>query len=273
MATFASRLKELREEKGLTQEQLSVRLNVGRSAVGMYEAGKRVPRFETIDKFADFFDVSPDYMRGKVDNKHEWLLTPEEQAEMFEKVKAAALKEGKSLPPGVESLPDLCNWVDFERMKEIMKSQRNYIRTLEKQNSDFRENRAAVRIPVLGRVVAGIPLEAITDIIDYEEIPPSMARTGKFFALQVRGKSMEPTLRNGDVVIVRQQPNVENGEIAIVLVNGDEATVKEVKESPAGITLIGHNVAVYTPHFYTRDQIESLPITILGKVVELRRKF
>lgn len=131
----------------------------------------------------------------------------------------------------------------------------------------------SILIPVLGRIVAGEPIDAITDIIDYEEITPRMAQKGKHFALMVRGKSMEPTLHEGDVVIVRQQSEVENGEIAIVLINGDEATVKEIREDPAGLTLIGHNVAVYTPHFYTRDQIESLPITILGKVVELRRKF
>lgn len=130
-----------------------------------------------------------------------------------------------------------------------------------------------VRIPVLGRVVAGIPLEAITDIIDYEEIPAQMAKSGTYFALQVKGQSMEPTLHEGDVVIVRQQPEVENGEIAIVLVNGDEATVKEVKEGPDGLTLIGHNVGVYSPHFYTREQIQNLPVRIIGKVVELRRKF
>lgn len=130
-----------------------------------------------------------------------------------------------------------------------------------------------VRIPVLGRVVAGIPIEAITDIIDYEEIPAQMAKGGTYFALQVKGRSMEPTLHEGDVVIVRQQPEVENGEIAIVLINGDEATVKEVKESPEGLTLIGHNVAIYTPHFYNRKEIEALPVQILGKVVELRRKF
>ena len=130
-----------------------------------------------------------------------------------------------------------------------------------------------VRIPVLGRVVAGIPLEAITDIIDYEEIPAQMAKSGTYFALQVKGRSMEPTLHEGDVVIVRQQPEVENGEIAIVLVNGNDATVKEVKEGPDGLTLIGHNVGVYSPHFYTREQIQDLPIRILGKVVELRRKF
>ncbi|WP_200820220.1 LexA family protein [Acidaminococcus provencensis] len=129
------------------------------------------------------------------------------------------------------------------------------------------------RIPVLGKVVAGVPINAVTDISGFEEIPEQMGRAGEFFALEIKGRSMEPTLHEGDVVIVRQQPEVENGEIAIVLINGDEATVKEVKESPEGLTLIGHNVAIYTPHFYNRKEIESLPIQILGKVVELRRKF
>lgn len=130
-----------------------------------------------------------------------------------------------------------------------------------------------VRIPVLGRVVAGIPIEAVEEIIDYEEIPKSMAATGEFFALQVKGDSMLPTLKDGDVVIVKKQPTVDSGDIAIILVNGNEATVKEVKESPAGITLIGHNVAVYTPQFYSNEEIKSLPVQVLGKVVEMRRKF
>lgn len=130
-----------------------------------------------------------------------------------------------------------------------------------------------VRIPVLGRVVAGIPIEAIEEILDYEEITPEMAATGDFFALQVRGDSMLPTLKDGDVVIVKKQPTVDSGDIAIVLVNGNDATVKEIKESPAGITLIGHNVAVYTPHFYSNADIKNLPVQVLGKVVEMRRKF
>lgn len=130
-----------------------------------------------------------------------------------------------------------------------------------------------VRIPVLGRVVAGIPIEAVEEILDYEEITPELAATGEFFALQVKGSSMEPTLRDGDVVIVKKQPTVDSGDIAIVLVNGNDATVKEIKESPAGITLIGHNAAIYTPQFYSNKEIQNLPIQIIGKVVEMRRKF
>lgn len=130
-----------------------------------------------------------------------------------------------------------------------------------------------IRIPVLGRVVAGIPIEAVEEILDYEEITPELAATGEFFALKIRGHSMEPRMMEGDVVIVRKQEYVESGDVAIVLVNGNEATVKRVKKQEEGITLIATNTSVYEPHFYSNKEIKNLPVQILGKVVELRGKF
>lgn len=129
-----------------------------------------------------------------------------------------------------------------------------------------------IRIPVLGRVAAGIPIEAITDIEDWEEIPQSMAKTGEYFALKIAGKSMEPRMMDGDVVIVRRQPDVDSGDIAVVLVNGNDATVKQISKSDAGLTLIGWNPSVYTPKTYNRKECKELPVTILGKVVEIRGK-
>lgn len=131
---------------------------------------------------------------------------------------------------------------------------------------------APTRIPVLEKVVAGIPLGAIEDIIDYEEIPHSMAKSGDYFALQIKGDSMEPRIKEGDVVIVRKQPDVESGEVAIVLVNGDEATIKKVQKFNGGINLVPSNPA-YEVKTYSNDDIESLPVSIIGKVVELRAKF
>lgn len=130
-----------------------------------------------------------------------------------------------------------------------------------------------VRIPVLGRVVAGIPIEAVQEILDYEEITPELAATGEFFALQVKGDSMLPKLEEGDIVIVKKQADVETGDIAIVLVNGDEATIKQVKKVTGGIMLYGFNPDVYEPHFYSNQQIEELPVRILGKVIESRRSW
>ena len=128
-----------------------------------------------------------------------------------------------------------------------------------------------IRVPVLGRVAAGIPIDAIEDVIDWEDISTAAAGDGEYFGLQIKGHSMEPKISDGDVVIVRRQPDVDSGDIAVVLVNGDDATVKKVKKSPQGVTLIPSNPA-YEPMYYSNEEIESLPVQILGRVVELRAK-
>lgn len=135
-----------------------------------------------------------------------------------------------------------------------------------------RDNGSNNLIPVLGRVVAGIPIDAIEEIIDYEEIPQAMAKNGEYFALQIKGNSMEPKFSEGDVVIVRKQEDVDSGDIAIVLVNGNEATVKKLKKFNGGINLIPTNPD-YDVITYTTDDVEKLPVRVLGKVVELRAKF
>lgn len=129
-----------------------------------------------------------------------------------------------------------------------------------------------VWVPVLGKVAAGIPIEAVENIDDYEEITAEMAAAGKHFALRIQGDSMAPRIADGDVVIVRQQTDCENNDVAVVLVDGAAATVKRIKKSSAGITLIAGNAA-YEPVFYSNEDIERLPVTIVGKVVELRAKF
>lgn len=130
----------------------------------------------------------------------------------------------------------------------------------------------AVQIPVLGYVRAGIPMNAIENILDYEEISQAQARTGDFFGLQIKGDSMEPRITEGDVVIVKKQETVENGEIAVILVNGDDATVKKFYKTEAGVKLVSTNPK-YDPFFYTPAEVNNLPVTIIGKVVELRAKF
>ena len=127
-------------------------------------------------------------------------------------------------------------------------------------------------IPVIGDVAAGIPIEAITDIVDYEEIDAATAASGDFFARRIKGSSMEPRIREGDVVIVRKQDDAETGDTAVVLVNGDSATVKKIKKMPDGIQLIPTNPA-YDPMYYTAAEVETLPVRIIGRVVELRGKF
>ena len=129
-----------------------------------------------------------------------------------------------------------------------------------------------VKINVLGRVAAGIPIEAIEDIIDTEEITEEMARTGKFFGLQIKGDSMTPNICNGDIVIVRQQDDAENGDVVIATINGNDAVCKRLRKYKEGIELISNNPS-YDPMEFSNKDIAETPVKILGKVVELRRKF
>ena len=132
--------------------------------------------------------------------------------------------------------------------------------------------KASISVPVLGTIAAGIPIDAITEILDYEEIPEAMANDGsEYFALKIKGHSMEPRIWNGDVVIVRKQEDCDNGQIAIVCINGDEATCKRIKKEKSGVFLISLNSA-YEPMFYSNQEIEELPVRILGRVVEVRGK-
>lgn len=201
------KLKELRESKGLSLEQLSQELHINKSTLSRIENGLREPKQSFIEDCAKYFKVSIDYLLGL-----------------------------------------------------------NDVKNISNTNS-------GVKIPVLGKVVAGIPIEAVQDIIDYEEIPREMAKTGDYFALQVTGKSMEPRMQDGDVVIVKKQPDIESGDIAIVLINGCDATIKKVVKQDNGLLLIANNQDVYQPKFYSARDIQELPVTIIGKVVELRGKF
>lgn len=204
-----NRFRKLRLDNNYSQTQLAKKLKVHQTAISQWELGKSFPDILTMQKLADIYDVSVDYLLGRED-------TP----------------SGPPPPstPGRE-------W-----------------------------------IPVRGRVAAGTPIEMVEDIQDYEEISKEMVAKGEHIALKIKGDSMEPIICDGDVVIVRLQPDVESGKIAVVTVNGDDATVKRIKKRPEGLLLIPNNQS-YDPMFYSNEDILSLPIRILGMVVELRRKF
>lgn len=137
---------------------------------------------------------------------------------------------------------------------------------------DDKETPQGIKIPVLGTVAAGIPISAVEDILDYEEIPQSWQNQGEFFALKIKGDSMEPRMESGDVVIVKQQSDANSGDTVIVLVNGDDATCKRLEKTDNGIMLVSTNPK-YPPMFYSLEDIQTKPVVILGKVVELRQKY
>lgn len=127
------------------------------------------------------------------------------------------------------------------------------------------------RIKVYGSVPAGIPIEAVEDVCDWEDVPMDWIATGdKFIGLKVKGNSMYPKYIDGDTVIVKLQPDCESGQDAVVYVNGYDATLKKVIKQQDGIMLQPIN-SDYEPKKYDYND-EIFPVSILGVVVELRRK-
>lgn len=127
------------------------------------------------------------------------------------------------------------------------------------------------KIPLLGTVPAGTPIEAIENVEEYIDMYPRFVKHGELFALRVQGDSMEPDLRTGDIAIVEKQGFVDSGTIAVVRVNGEDVTIKKVKLVQNGLMLIPTNPA-YDPVFFNVDQIAALPVSIIGKVIEIRRR-
>ncbi len=125
---------------------------------------------------------------------------------------------------------------------------------------------------IYGTIPAGIPMECIEDILDTEEIPEDMLKGGKqYFGLKIKGDSMFPEYLDNDTIILEKVDNCESGDDCVVMVNGNDGTFKRVFKNENGIILQPLNNS-YQPMIYTNEQIENLPVRIIGKVVELRRK-
>ena len=241
-----NRIRELREEKGLKQVELAGILGVRQNTLSTWETGRYEPDNEMLQKIADYFDVSVDYLLRK-----------------------SSIKQMPTAPIDMIRITRLMRTIEPMTPAQFDST----VQAAEEILSGASQNRnSGIKIPVLGDVAAGIPIEAVQDIVDYEEIDAAMASSGEYFGLRIKGSSMEPRMREGDVVIVRKQDYADTGDTAVVLVNGDSATVKKRKKGPDGLYLIPTNPA-YDPMYYTAAEVESLPVRILGRVVELRAKY
>nr|DAY69537.1 MAG TPA: Repressor protein CI [Caudoviricetes sp.] len=127
-----------------------------------------------------------------------------------------------------------------------------------------------VEIPILGTVKAGYDYLAQENWIGTIDIDKKLADGGEFFALKVKGDSMAPIFIEGDTVILRKQNDCENNQVAVVIINGDEGTLKKVKKTDDGIILQAYN-PIYSPVFYTNKEIKEMPVVIAGVFQELRR--
>lgn len=192
--TLYDRIAQLAKEKGLSIRQADKEIGLANGTIGKWR--HQGAKQSSLQKVADYFNVSVDYLTG---------------------------------------------------------------------NSETKEREKPTTVPVYGAIPAGIPLEAISDVVDYEEISEDLALRGQYFGVRVKGESMEPELRSGDVLIVRCQPEAESGDIVVAGVNGDEACVKKLVMVDGKVILQPLNPAF--PPIVAPD------VRIYGKAVEVRRRF
>lgn len=165
----------------------------------------------------------------------------------------------------------------INKLAVLLDTTYNYLMGLTDDPRIPSNDRTGVKIGVFGDVAAGIPIKQIDnfdpeDPDSWEEIDRWTAKSGLYFALKIKGDSMSPRILEGDVVIVRKQPMVDSNQLAVVAINGDTATCKKVIwDENGGMFLVSLNPA-YPPKYFSASEINSKPVTILGKVVEFRAK-
>jgi repressor LexA len=125
-----------------------------------------------------------------------------------------------------------------------------------------------VAVPVMGRIAAGTPIEAIQTRSHTINIPPDLLTTGEHFALEVRGDSMiEAGILENDTVIIRKQDTAETGDIVVALIDDEEATLKRLRKRGASIALEAANPA-YETRIFGPDRVR-----VQGKMVSLLRRY
>ena len=179
-------------------------------------------------------------------------------------------RTGKPTTPSLDSLYSIAKGMNISAENLLTILDNNQEVSLSSTEVTSRSSPAVVL--VYGKIPAGIPMEMIEDIIDTEEIPSSWLNGNKeYFGLKVNGTSMMPKYQNNDTIICLKCEDCESGDDCVVAVNGNDATFKKVIKNENGIILQPLNPS-FAPLVYTNEDIKKLPVRILGKVVELRRK-
>ena len=163
--------------------------------------------------------------------------------------------------PRIDKIEMLANYFEIKKSDLVEKKENNIV-----------SSPSSAVVLVYGTIPAGIPMECIEDILDTEEIPASMLKGGKqYFGLKVKGNSMFPAYLNGDTVIFEKVDDCESGQDCVVMVNGNDGTFKRVLKNENGIILQPLN-SEYEPLVFTNEQINNLPVKIIGIAKEIRRK-
>lgn len=253
MESFGVRVAGLRTGKHMSQMELATRLNIAKSTLGMYETDKREPNFEIVQRIANIFDVSTDY-----------LITGAESSIRESHIPYRISDNGQMSQNSDDKRPMSENigrsTVEIQRAVDRSKSVINgYIQDIRKDDTLF--GIAGVHkvtfLKLLGTIRAGYDLYADEQLDGVWPVPDYLIADGaEYFCLKVQGDSMiGDNIRNGDVILVRRQDYIEEGKVAVVLVNGDEATLKRITYQGNLAILQSSNPDKYPPRAIPADDI------------------
>lgn len=203
MVTVGDRIRQVRQEQDVTQQELADYIGVSKQAVYKYENNivTNIPT-DKVDAIAKRLKVSPAYLMG-------WEEQPTPKP-----------TSPAPIPPGFIPMPEM------------------------------------MQVPLIGSIACGTPILAEQNIKSYIGVPAAWRAD---FALECHGDSMAPTICDGDVVCIRKQPEVEQGQIAAVRI-GEEATLKHFYYQNDVMTLLADNPSVCPPMVYTGPQLEEVEV-------------
>lgn len=287
------RIRNVASMNGVKLGKICELLGEKSNYLGKVERGLRKMDENQIRLVANFLGCNYEYLTGESDYviRYSFLHGSNDKLPYFNYERYDERRKARGLLPGyVESRLDLPHgyWEDVRdgyepqnnqiitRLSVLLDTTYEYLMGITDDPSIPLNDNTGVKIKVFGEVAAGIPIKQIDnfdpeDADSWEEIDRRTAKNGTYFALKIKGDSMEPRIFDGDTVIVRYQDTIESGETAVVAINGDEATCKKVTLTADGLVLTANNPK-YTPRFFSNEAVQKLPIRILGKVVEIRGK-
>lgn len=247
-------LKTLREERSISQQALADHIGVDRTSIGKYEKHGVLPSKEVLFKIADYFGVSIDFILG-YDSKHNsnYMLVSNAHRQLLNLYRNANKQAQET------ALIILYRGQDSKKQKTENPHDDVTV-------SDLPAIPRCVTIPVVGRAAAGIPIEMISDYNGSLNLSDDKIQYGDFAVIAVGNSMIEAGINDGDRVVIRPQPIVENGEIALVAVDND-STIKRFYTDRLGYRLVPANAA-----FPIQQYPPEYPVQVLGKVIKVIRE-
>ena len=280
---FYERYCRLCKDRGKAPSTAAVEMGISKSAVTTWKKLGRTPKIDQLKKVADYFDVSLDYLMDETDDPYDWDADPDARLATVYGPQWDYLmeKHHEDVSAAWE------DWVGFQEDLEKDARDTRYEEDEETENknapvvknhesNNWAKKAGAIPYdptkvaPLLGTVRAGLPMYAEENIEDY--LPIRQTDGARYFWLTVRGDSMNAVgIAEGDQILVREQPEVENGQLAVVRVNGDEATVKYFRREGDLVILTPKSFnPAHQPQVY---DLKKIPVRVLGLVVECRKVF